>query len=36
MSAIRAKIILFLSILFTALAMAAGMAHLFELPNKLK
>lgn len=25
----------FLSILFTAVAMAAGLAHLFELPNKI-
>jgi xanthine/uracil permease len=32
----RVRIFLFLSMLFTALAMAAGLAHLFELPNKLK
>ena len=30
------KTALFLSLLFTALAMAAGFAHLFELLNKMK
>jgi hypothetical protein len=30
------KIALFLSLLFTALAMAGGFAHLFELPNKIE
>ena len=29
------KTFFFLSILFTAVAMAAGFAHLFELPNKI-
>jgi hypothetical protein len=30
------KTFLFLGILITAIAMAAGMAHLFELPNKIQ
>lgn len=29
------KIFFFLSILFTAITMSAGLAHLFELPNKI-
>ena len=36
MRSLRIRIILFLSLLLTALAMAAGLAHLFELPNKLR
>ncbi len=32
----RLNTVLFLSLLFTALAMGASLAHLLELPNKMK
>ncbi|RJP19544.1 MAG: DUF1772 domain-containing protein [Candidatus Abyssobacteria bacterium SURF_5] len=32
----RLKIVRFLALLFTAIALAASLAHLFELPNKIE